>query len=153
MEIINCTTVADWESWPAAHHAAGRRLAEDRQEGFGPAVGGAAEATEAALCYGWIDSHRKSCDGEYFVQKYSPRRRGSSWSQIDVERAAALIAAGRMRAPGLAQIEAAKTDGRWEAAYQPQRTAPIPRIWQPHWRATTVPDRSSNHSAGPTGTP
>ncbi len=85
-----------------------------------------AEATEVALCYGWIDSHRKSGDGEHFLQKHSPRRRGSSWSRINVERAAALIAAGRMRAPGLAQIEAAKADGRWEAAYEPRRTAPVP---------------------------
>ena len=61
-----------------------------------------------------------------FLQRYSPRRRGSPWSRVNVERAEALIAAGRMRAPGLAEIEAARADGRWEAAYESQRTATVP---------------------------
>ena len=74
-----------------------------------------AEGIEVALCYGWIDSQRKSHDAKYFLQRYSPRRRGSSWSRVNVERAEALIAAGRMRAPGFAEIEAAKADGRWQA--------------------------------------
>jgi uncharacterized protein YdeI (YjbR/CyaY-like superfamily) len=78
------------------------------------------------VCYGWIDSTRTSHDREFFLQKFSPRRRGSSWSHIYVERAEALIAAGRMQRPGFAEIEAAKEDGRWQAAYEPQRTATIP---------------------------
>jgi uncharacterized protein YdeI (YjbR/CyaY-like superfamily) len=86
----------------------------------------AAEAGEVALCYGWIDSHRKSLDASYFLQKYSPRRPGSSWSRVNVERVEALIAAGRMRAPGLAEVEAAKTDGRWDAAYASQHRATVP---------------------------
>jgi uncharacterized protein YdeI (YjbR/CyaY-like superfamily) len=71
------------------------------------------DATEFALCFGWIDSHRKSYDDVYFLQRYSPRRRASPWSRINVERAEALIAAGRMRPAGLSEIEAAKADGRW----------------------------------------
>jgi uncharacterized protein YdeI (YjbR/CyaY-like superfamily) len=127
VEIINCATAADWESWLAAQHAARDGVwLKIAKKGSGRRSVTPAEATEVALCYGWIDSHRKPCDGEYFLQKYSPRRHGSSWSRINTERAAALIAGGRMRAPGLAQIEAAKTDGRWEAAYEPQRTAPVP---------------------------
>ena len=127
MEIINCATAADWESWLAAHHAARDGVwVKIAKKGSARRSVTPAEATEAALCYGWIDSHRKAGDGEHFLQKYSPRRPGSSWSRINVERAVALIAAGRMRAPGLAQIEAAKADGRWEAAYEPQRTAPVP---------------------------
>lgn len=127
MEIIDCATVADWESWLAAHQATREGVwLKIAKKGSARRSVAPAEATEVALCYGWIDSHRKSGDGEHFLQKYSPRRPGSSWSRINVERVAALIAAGRMRAPGLAQIDAAKADGRWEAAYEPQRTAPVP---------------------------
>jgi uncharacterized protein YdeI (YjbR/CyaY-like superfamily) len=127
VEIIDCAAAADRESWLAAQHAAREGVwLKIAKKGSGRQSVTPAEATEVALCYGWIDSHRKSGDGEYFLQKYSPRRPGSSWSRINAERAAALIAAGRMRAPGLAQIEAAKADGRWEAAYEPQRTAAVP---------------------------
>src|SRR5262249_40870321 len=73
-----------------------------------------------------IDSQRKSLDGPYFLQKYSPRRRGSSWSRVNVERVEVLIAAGRMRSPGLAEVEAARADGRWQAAYASQRHATVP---------------------------
>jgi uncharacterized protein YdeI (YjbR/CyaY-like superfamily) len=125
--MIDCATAADWEAWLAARHAARDGVwLKIAKKGSGRPSVTPAEATEVALCYGWIDSHRKSGDGEYFLQKYSPRRPGSSWSRINAGRAAALIAAGRMRAPGLAQIDAAKADGRWEAACEPQRTAAVP---------------------------
>ena len=127
MEVIACAGAADWESWLAAHHAVRDGVwLKIAKKGSGRPSVTPAEATEVALCYGWIDSHRKSHDGTHFLQKYSPRRRGSSWSRINVERAERLIAAGRMRAPGLAEIEAAKADGRWDAAYESQRTATVP---------------------------
>jgi uncharacterized protein YdeI (YjbR/CyaY-like superfamily) len=63
-----------------------------------------------ALCYGWIDSQRKSHDGAWFLQRYSPRRHGSSWSRVNVERVEALIAAGRMRPPGLAEAVLGQAD-------------------------------------------
>ena len=127
VEIIGCASAAAWESWLAAHHAVrdGVWLKIAKQGSGQPSVT-PAEAVEVALCYGWIDSQRKSHDGAYFLQKYSPRRRGSSWSRVNVERVEALIAAGRMRAPGLAEVEAAKVDGRWDAAYESQRTATVP---------------------------
>lgn len=127
MEIISCAGAADWESWLAAHHAVrdGVWLKIAKKDSGRTSVT-PVEAVEVALCYGWIDSQRKSHDGGYFLQKYSPRRRGSSWSRVNVERAEALIAAGRMRAPGLAEIEAAKADGRWDAAYESQRSATVP---------------------------
>ncbi|RKS73584.1 uncharacterized protein YdeI (YjbR/CyaY-like superfamily) [Actinomadura pelletieri DSM 43383] len=78
------------------------------------------------MCYGWIDSQRKSHDEHHFLQRYSPRRKGSPWSRVNVERAEALIAAGRMRPPGLAEIDAARADGRWDAAYARQRDATVP---------------------------
>jgi uncharacterized protein YdeI (YjbR/CyaY-like superfamily) len=86
----------------------------------------APEAGDVALCYGWIDSVRRSLDGEYFLQRYSRRRPKASWSKVNVDRVETLIAAGRMRAPGLVEVNAAKADGRWKAAYESQRTATIP---------------------------
>jgi uncharacterized protein YdeI (YjbR/CyaY-like superfamily) len=85
-----------------------------------------AEALELALCFGWIDSQKRGFDEEYFLQRFTPRRPRGRWSQINREKAEALIDAGRMRPNGLAEIEAAEADGRWEAAYAGQRTAEVP---------------------------
>ncbi|MFG3442333.1 YdeI family protein [Nonomuraea sp. NPDC047897] len=118
---------AAWEAWLTAHHGdeGGAWLAIARK---GSPVAGIAigQALEVALCYGWIDSHRRSHDEHFFLQRYSRRRRGSPWSRINVERAEALIAAGRMRPPGLAEVAAARADGRWDAAYAAQRDATVP---------------------------
>ncbi len=84
------------------------------------------EAVDVGLCYGWISGQRKSHDETYYLQKYVPRRRRSRWSQVNVARAEQLIAAGRMRPSGLAEVEAAKADGRWAAAYESQRNATVP---------------------------
>jgi|SRR6476620_2898094 len=85
-----------------------------------------AEALELALCFGWIDSQKRSFDEQYFLQRFTPRRPRGRWSQINREKAEALIAAGRMRPAGQAEVEAAKADGRWDAAYAGQRTAEVP---------------------------
>ena len=84
------------------------------------------EAVDLGLCYGWISGQRKSYDEIYYLQKYVPRRPRSRWSQVNVARAEELIAAGRMRPSGLAEVEAAKADGRWDAAYESQRNATVP---------------------------
>lgn len=85
-----------------------------------------AEALELALCFGWIDSQKRGFDDRHFLQRFTPRRPRGRWSRINREKAEALIAAERMRPPGLAEVEAAKADGRWEAAYEGQRTAEVP---------------------------
>ena len=82
-----------------------------------------AEALDVALCWGWIDGIRKSLDAESFLQRYSPRRPRSIWSQVNREHVARLTAAGRMTPQGQQQIDAAKADGRWDAAYAPMRSA------------------------------
>lgn len=82
-----------------------------------------AEALDVMLCWGWIDGVRRGFDAKSFLQRYTPRRPKSIWSQVNRGHVARLIAAGRMRAPGLAQVEAAKRDGRWKAAYAPIRKA------------------------------
>lgn len=127
MDVVGCVDAAEWESWLAAHHTARDDVwLKIAKKGSGLPSVTPAEATEVALCFGWIDGHRKSHDEAHFLQRYSPRRRGSSWSRVNVERAEALIEAGRMRPAGLAQVEAAEADGRWAAAYASQRAATVP---------------------------
>jgi uncharacterized protein YdeI (YjbR/CyaY-like superfamily) len=84
------------------------------------------EAVDLGLCYGWISGQRKSYDEVYYLQKYVPRRPRSRWSQVNVAKVEELIATGRMRPSGLAEVEAAKADGRWAATYESQRNATIP---------------------------
>jgi len=85
-----------------------------------------AEALEVALCFGWIDSQKKSFDEKCFLQRFTPRRPRGRWSRINREKAEELIESGAMRPAGLTQVEAARADGRWEAAYAGQRTAEVP---------------------------
>ena len=75
------------------------------------------EAVDIGLCWGWISGQRRGLDETWYLQKYVPRRPRSIWSQINVAKVEALTAAGRMRPPGLAEVEAARADGRWAAAY------------------------------------
>jgi uncharacterized protein YdeI (YjbR/CyaY-like superfamily) len=87
-----------------------------------------AQALDVVLCWGWIDGVRKSFDEESFLQRYTPRRGRSIWSQINREHVARLTAAGRMTPSGQKQVDAAKADGRWEAAYAPLRSASMDTI-------------------------
>lgn len=82
-----------------------------------------AQALDVALCWGWIDGIRKAFDDRAFLQRYTPRRAKSMWSQVNREHVARLVAAGRMTPSGQRQIDAAKADGRWDAAYAPIRMA------------------------------
>ncbi|RII13860.1 hypothetical protein DSC45_23170 [Streptomyces sp. YIM 130001] len=84
------------------------------------------ELVDIGLCYGWISGQRRALDEQYYLQKYVPRRRRSLWSRVNVEKVAMLTAAGRMREPGLAEVRRAQEDGRWDAAYESQRTATTP---------------------------
>jgi uncharacterized protein YdeI (YjbR/CyaY-like superfamily) len=89
-----------------------------------------AEAVDAALCYGWIDGQLDKYDDQYWLVRFTPRRGRSKWSQVNKMRATQLLAEGRMRKSGVAQIEAAKTDGRWDAAYAPASSAKVPADFQ-----------------------
>ncbi len=88
------------------------------------------EALDEALAFGWIDSQVKKYDKESYLQRFSPRRKGSVWSKINVGKAQALIKAGRMKEAGLREVEAAKKDGRWQRAYASPSQATIPRDLQ-----------------------
>ena len=85
-----------------------------------------AEALELALCFGWIDSQKRGFDDQHFLQRFTPRRPRGRWSRINREKAEALIETERMRPAGLREVEAAKADGRWDVAYEGQRTAKVP---------------------------
>jgi uncharacterized protein YdeI (YjbR/CyaY-like superfamily) len=85
-----------------------------------------AEALDLALCFGWIDGQKGARDAASWVQRFCPRGPNSGWSKINVGKAEALIARGKMRAAGRIQVEAAKADGRWKTAYDSQRTATVP---------------------------
>ncbi|MET9329395.1 YdeI/OmpD-associated family protein [Tsukamurella sp. NPDC003166] len=127
MDVLEFTTGDDWESWLEAHHAqapeAWLRIARRNSKLPGLTI---EDALDGALCFGWIDGQRRSNDADSFLQRYSPRRRTSSWSRINVEKFEALEAAGRVRPAGFTQRDAALADGRWAAAYESQRTAETP---------------------------
>ena len=85
-----------------------------------------AEALDVAICYGWIDGLKRPLDDEFWLQRFTPRRAKSKWSQVNVTKATALIASGLMQPAGRRQVELAKADGRWEAAYPSHSTATVP---------------------------
>jgi uncharacterized protein YdeI (YjbR/CyaY-like superfamily) len=120
-------SAADWEQWLDANHEGARGVwIKVAKKGSGIASVTTAEALEAALCFGWIDSRREALDDDYFLQRYTPRQPRGRWSRINREKVERLIAEGRMRPAGLAEIERAKAEGRWHAAYDGARVATVP---------------------------
>ena len=116
-----------WEAWLAGNHeqSAGVWL-KIAKKGAGAATVSYADALEIALCFGWIDGQKGALDDEYWLQRFTPRRPRSRWSRINREKAAELIAAGRMRPAGLREVDRAKADGRWDAAYHGQAAITVP---------------------------
>jgi len=120
-------TPAAWEKWLETNHAksAGVWMQIAKKDG-GLSSATYQEALDVALCYGWIDGQKRPFDDRTWLQRFTPRGPRSVWSKINTGKADALIKAGRMRAAGLAAIEAAKASGRWESAYQPWSNPDIP---------------------------
>jgi uncharacterized protein YdeI (YjbR/CyaY-like superfamily) len=116
-----------WERWLDKHHetSTGIWLKFAKKHSGIPSVY-YPEALEVALCYGWIDGLLKRLDDCYYLQRFTPRRPRSKWSKINCSKVAALIESGKMKPAGLRQIEAAKSDGRWDAAYDSARTITVP---------------------------
>ena len=115
---------AAFETWMRANHARETEVwVRLFKKGSGKPTVTNAQALDVALCWGWIDGIRKALDDESFLQRYSPRRSKSIWSQINRGHVARLTAAGRMKPSGQQQIDSAKKDGRWAAAYAPMRAA------------------------------
>jgi uncharacterized protein YdeI (YjbR/CyaY-like superfamily) len=112
------------ETWMRAHHAKAPELwLKIHKKGSGLPSVTPAEALDVMLCWGWIDGLKKSFDANSYLQRYTPRRARSIWSQVNREHVARLTQAGRMTPHGQAKIDAAKQDGRWDAAYAPIRAA------------------------------
>ena len=125
--IVHCADAQEWRRWLAAHagESDGIRLAIAKKGGDHPSVS-YAEAIDEALCVGWIDGQKWSLDEHHFLQGFGPRRARSIWSVINRDKATALIGAGRMQATGLAEVDRAKADGRWDAAYAGSKTIELP---------------------------
>jgi len=120
-------TSKDWEGWLSENQAEPTGLwLQIAKKASGKRSVSYLEALDVALCYGWIDGQKQSYDAEYFLQKFTPRRPKSIWSKVNVENIARLTTAGLMQAPGLAIVEAAKADGRWDQAYDSSRTIEMP---------------------------
>ncbi len=126
-EAVPFATAAAWEAWLAEHHADADGIwVKFAKKASGIPTVVYAEAVHEALRYGWIDGHTKRVDHDYYVQRFTPRRARSRWSKINRAKAEALIASGAMQPAGLAEVERAKADGRWEAAYDAPSTATVP---------------------------
>ncbi|GAB1819103.1 YdeI/OmpD-associated family protein [Herbidospora sp. RD11066] len=115
-----------WETWLSTNHEGEGVWLVIAKKGSPLVSLTIGQALDVALCYGWIDSQRKGHDEHSYLQRYSRRRKTSPWSQVNVRKAEALIAAGRMRPPGLAEIEQARADGRWDSAYVAQSEFTVP---------------------------
>jgi uncharacterized protein YdeI (YjbR/CyaY-like superfamily) len=131
LPILQLADAAAWESWLEANHAAesGAWLKTARKSAAVTTVTHP-EALEIAICFGWIDGQRLPHDDTFFLQRFTSRRARSKWSQVNRDKAELLIASGKMRPAGLEQVQAAKADGRWDAAYAPQSRATVPDDFQ-----------------------
>ncbi len=120
-------TAADWRSWLSEHHASadGLWLRLAKRTAPEPTLS-YPEALDEALCFGWIDAQTRGLDADYWLKRFTPRTPRSRWSKINTQKAEALIAAGRMEPSGLAEVESARADGRWDAAYAGPRTIEVP---------------------------
>ncbi|MGH2857820.1 MAG: YdeI/OmpD-associated family protein [Solirubrobacteraceae bacterium] len=138
LAILQCDDGAAWERWLDEHHADSPGVwLKFAKKGAGVTTVTFAQALEVALCFGWIDGQLRRLDDRFYTHRFTPRAARSRWSEINVAHAEALIDAGRMRPTGMAQVQVARSDGRWEAAYEPQS------------RATVAPDLQAALDAEP----
>ncbi|HWV34530.1 MAG TPA: YdeI/OmpD-associated family protein [Thermomicrobiales bacterium] len=125
--ILSFASAEEFEQWLAEHQAATDGLwIKIAKKASGIASVTYDEALDVALCYGWIDGQKKTHDDAFFLQKFTPRRPRSLWSKRNIGKVAVLMEAGRMQPAGLAEVEAAKQDGRWEAAYDSPKDMVVP---------------------------
>jgi len=131
LPIVHAADQREWRRWLEQNHESVAAIwLKFAKKGSPTPTVSYAEAIEEALCYGWIDGQVRRLDEHFYLQRFTPRRARSRWSEINREKATRLIADGRMRPAGLAQIEAAKANGQWEAAYPAQGKATVPEDLQ-----------------------
>lgn len=127
LPVLPFASAAAWERWLEREHARAPGVwLQIAKKDTGIATVTYAEALDVALCFGWIDGQRRGYDATWFLQRFTPRKRRSKWSRINTGHVARLLAADRMRPAGLAEVEAARKDGRWAAAYAGQASATVP---------------------------
>ena len=120
-------SASDWEEWLENNHAESDGvwiMMAKKDTGIDSVR--YPEVLDSALCFGWIDGRREALDERYFLQRFQPRRPRSRWSRINRDKVERLISEDRMRPAGLAEVERAKADGRWEAAYESQKNSMVP---------------------------
>ena len=118
---------ASWDAWLEENHATSDGLwLKIAKKGSGIETVSYAEALDVALCYGWIDGQKGKFDDRYWLQRFTPRRPRSKWSKVNREKVTKLIESGGMKPAGLREVERAKADGRWDAAYEAQSKATVP---------------------------
>ncbi|WP_296278348.1 YdeI/OmpD-associated family protein [Pseudoxanthomonas sp.] len=118
---------AAWERWLEGYAASSAGVwLKIAKKGTGIPSVTYAEALDVALCHGWIDGQKKGFDAQFFLQRFTPRRARSTWSKINVAKIEALTAAGRMRPAGQREVDAARADGRWDAAYDGAKSMEVP---------------------------
>jgi uncharacterized protein YdeI (YjbR/CyaY-like superfamily) len=124
-------TVEDWENWLEAQPADSPGLwLKIAKKGCETSSIDYATALDSALCFGWIDGQKRPLDDSFWLQRFTPRKPRSRWSKINRDKATALIESGRMRPAGLSEVERARQDGRWDAAYESQSVAAVPEDLQ-----------------------
>ena len=125
--VLSFDSPGAWDDWLGEHHTESQGVwLKIAKASAGTTSVSYAQALDAALCYGWIDGQKKSYDDRFWLQKFTPRRSRSVWSRVNTEKALALIESGKMKPAGLRQVDAARHDGRWDAAYASPRSMAIP---------------------------
>jgi len=119
-------TEAAWEKWLAANGDASGAWLKIAKKDTGATSVSYSQALDVALCHGWIDGLKRSCDAQYFLQRFTPRKAKSLWSKLNIARVEKLVGAGRMQAAGMREVDAAKADGRWAAAYEAASAMEVP---------------------------
>jgi uncharacterized protein YdeI (YjbR/CyaY-like superfamily) len=131
LPILQFDSQEAWSAWLKDNHAESQGVwLKYAKKASGITTVNHVEAIEEALCYGWIDGQAASHDESFYLVRFTPRRPRSKWSQLNRANVERLMRQGRMKPAGMAQVEAAKADGRWDAAYPPQSSAPVPDDFQ-----------------------
>ncbi len=128
--VVAFATEDSFANWLADHQGSSGLWLKFAKKGAAESTISYRQALDVALCHGWIDGQKRAIDEHYWLQRFTPRKSRSRWSKINCAKAEALIADGRMQAAGLREVEAAKADGRWEAAYPGQAKADVPEDLQ-----------------------
>jgi uncharacterized protein YdeI (YjbR/CyaY-like superfamily) len=127
LEIVSFESAEAFETWLSDQHATSPGIwLKLRRKSAGVVALDYAQALDVALCYGWIDGQKGKFDDQHWLQRFTPRTPSSRWSKINRDKVAALIEQGRMRPAGLAEVERAQADGRWQAAYDGARASSVP---------------------------